>query len=165
MSPIIIWRLMKPCKSKIREADLSVFFSINRTVFPLLGRQVIRQKPHNNYNVCEKWMKIKGRYGLYQLQPISRQCCGWTGPVLLVMIERLSSEITIRKLWKDRGLLHIWGHTGKFSREREVLLLGGGAEDGGLRVSQSHSLLVTLKHKSWNKMWKRKEQVAQVVSY
>ena len=91
--------------------------------------------------------------------------------VVLIMIARHPSAITIRKLKKKVYCLqvleitwHTWGHTARLQVERERAGTWGSAFIGvprgwEPRGSPAHSLLVNLKHKSGNlKLRKRKNR-------
>lgn len=45
---IMGWRLIQPCKPKMCGVGLLVFFSINSSAFPSLGREIRGHKPYDN---------------------------------------------------------------------------------------------------------------------
>lgn len=95
-------------------------------------------------------------------QTFPHQCCGWTGPCLLIMIAWHASATTVRELWKKidcsqilEGTRHTQGPYSKVTGERgrecgpgalPLLVSKGGVP----RVSWVHSLLANWKHESWN---------------
>ena len=146
-------------------------------------QQIFEQNTNEHSELTESWLMLSSdprmwlwpalKQGLNTSVPLYCACLSLSitnvvaGPVLvvLIMIARCPSAITIRELWKNKCvLLTEPGNStaylgprgsGGWERERvlgpEVLLFMG-------VKSRAPSLLVNLKHKSRNLKWKRKNK-------
>lgn len=97
--------------------------------------------------------------------------------VVLFMIVRCPSEIPIRRLWKNIGVLltgpvnytaHMGPHSEVTGRETEgecTWAWGSAFTGWGPRVLWTYSLLVNVSHKSGNLNMEREKTVAQMVTY